>query len=140
MVSQKIQKRSKDKNHIVSLTPLLSQHLSQNQREEGLSWILCLLRYLLVCQLKSSMQVWPHCDMWDKNRWGKLVEVEDTRDGQMSDIMATYRDGLVAQLDQVYTRGSKICFLILYNMLKKCTNVREWKIETKAWGHWKLLF
>ena len=37
---------------------------------------------------------------------------------QMSNITVTYRDGRVAQLEQVYIRGSKIRFLILPDMLK----------------------
>ena len=36
----------------------------------------------------------------------------------MSNITVTYRDGRVAQLEQVYIRGSKIRFLILPDMLK----------------------
>ena len=49
---------------------------------------------------------------------GKLVEAEDNMNCQMSDITVTYRDGRVAQLENVYIRGSKIRFLILPDMLK----------------------
>lgn len=37
---------------------------------------------------------------------------------QMMNITVTYRDGRVAQLENVYIRGSKIRFLILPDMLK----------------------
>ncbi|KAJ9593980.1 hypothetical protein L9F63_014621, partial [Diploptera punctata] len=37
---------------------------------------------------------------------------------QMINISVTYRDGRVAQLENVYIRGSKIRFLILPDMLK----------------------
>ena len=49
---------------------------------------------------------------------GKLVEAEDNMNCQMSAITVTYRDGRVAQLENVYLRGSKIRFLILPDMLK----------------------
>src|SRR5690606_35175841 len=37
---------------------------------------------------------------------------------QMCNITVTYRDGRIAQLENVYIRGSKIRFLILPDMLK----------------------
>ncbi|CAN7986140.1 small nuclear ribonucleoprotein Sm D3 [Ixodes scapularis] len=49
---------------------------------------------------------------------GKLVEAEDNMNCQMANITVTYRDGRVAQLENVYIRGSKIRFLILPDMLK----------------------
>uniref|UniRef100_A0A2R5LG02 Small nuclear ribonucleoprotein Sm D3 n=3 Tax=Ornithodoros TaxID=6937 RepID=A0A2R5LG02_9ACAR len=49
---------------------------------------------------------------------GKLVEAEDNMNCQMASITVTYRDGRVAQLENVYIRGSKIRFLILPDMLK----------------------
>ncbi|OTF75174.1 small nuclear ribonucleoprotein Sm D3-like protein [Euroglyphus maynei] len=49
---------------------------------------------------------------------GKLVEAEDNMNCQMSNITVTYRDGRVAQLENVFIRGSKIRFLILPDMLK----------------------
>ncbi|XP_077533600.1 small ribonucleoprotein particle protein SmD3 [Haemaphysalis longicornis] len=49
---------------------------------------------------------------------GKLVEAEDNMNCQMSNITVTYRDGRVAQLENVYIRGSKIRFMILPDMLK----------------------
>nr|CAG4637560.1 EOG090X0NFO [Ceriodaphnia reticulata]SVE73361.1 EOG090X0NFO [Ceriodaphnia reticulata] len=49
---------------------------------------------------------------------GKLVEAEDNMNCQMTNITVTYRDGRVAQLENVYIRGSKIRFLILPDMLK----------------------
>ena len=49
---------------------------------------------------------------------GKLVEAEDNMNCQMANINVTYRDGRVAQLENVYIRGSKIRFLILPDMLK----------------------
>lgn len=49
---------------------------------------------------------------------GKLIEAEDNMNCQMSNITVTYRDGRVAQLENVFIRGSKIRFLILPDMLK----------------------
>nr|CAG4645993.1 EOG090X0NFO [Lynceus sp. MCZ IZ 141354] len=49
---------------------------------------------------------------------GKLVEAEDNMNCQMTNITVTYRDGRVAQLENVFIRGSKINFLILPDMLK----------------------
>uniref|UniRef100_A0A6G4ZX40 Small nuclear ribonucleoprotein Sm D3 n=1 Tax=Rhipicephalus microplus TaxID=6941 RepID=A0A6G4ZX40_RHIMP len=49
---------------------------------------------------------------------GKLVEAEDNMNCQMCNITVTYRDGRVAQLENVYIRGSKIRFMILPDMLK----------------------
>ena len=37
---------------------------------------------------------------------------------QMTAVTVTYRDGRVAQLENIYIRGSKIRFLILPDMLK----------------------
>lgn len=49
---------------------------------------------------------------------GKLIEAEDNMNCQMQNITVTHRDGRVAQLENVYIRGSKIRFLILPDMLK----------------------
>uniref|UniRef100_A0A6M2E2E0 Small nuclear ribonucleoprotein Sm D3 n=1 Tax=Amblyomma tuberculatum TaxID=48802 RepID=A0A6M2E2E0_9ACAR len=49
---------------------------------------------------------------------GKLVEAEDNMNCQMANITVTYRDRRVAQLENVYIRGSKIRFVILPDMLK----------------------
>ncbi|PNF36936.1 Small nuclear ribonucleoprotein Sm D3 [Cryptotermes secundus] len=49
---------------------------------------------------------------------GKLIEAEDNMNCQMINVTVTYRDGRVAQLENVYIRGSKIRFLILPDMLK----------------------
>ncbi|KAG8237945.1 hypothetical protein J437_LFUL016290 [Ladona fulva] len=49
---------------------------------------------------------------------GKLIEAEDNMNCQMINITVTYRDGRIAQLENVYIRGSKIRFLILPDMLK----------------------
>ncbi|XP_017785145.1 PREDICTED: small nuclear ribonucleoprotein Sm D3 [Nicrophorus vespilloides] len=60
---------------------------------------------------------------------GKLIEAEDNMNCQMTNITVTYRDGRVAQLENVYIRGSKIRFLILPDMLK---NAPMFKKQTKA--------
>ncbi|XP_014272505.1 small nuclear ribonucleoprotein Sm D3 [Halyomorpha halys] len=49
---------------------------------------------------------------------GKLIEAEDNMNCQMTGLTVTYRDGRVAQLENVFIRGSKIRFLILPDMLK----------------------
>ena len=63
---------------------------------------------------------------------GKLVEAEDNMNCQMSDITVTYRDGWVAQLENVYIRGSKIHFLILPDMLKNAPMFK--KVVSKGGG------
>lgn len=60
---------------------------------------------------------------------GKLIEAEDNMNCQMTQITVTYRDGRIAQLENVYIRGSKIRFLILPDMLK---NAPMFKKQTKA--------
>lgn len=49
---------------------------------------------------------------------GKLIEAEDNMNCQMTQVAVTYRDGHMANLENVYIRGSKIRFLILPDMLK----------------------
>ena len=39
---------------------------------------------------------------------GRLVEAEDNMNCQMQSVNVTYRDGRVAQLENIYIRGSKI--------------------------------
>ncbi|KRX37388.1 Small nuclear ribonucleoprotein Sm D3 [Trichinella nativa] len=55
---------------------------------------------------------------------GKLLEAEDNMNCNMTDVTVTYRDGQVAQMEQVYIRGSKIRFLILPDMLKNAPMFR----------------
>lgn len=63
---------------------------------------------------------------------GKLVEAEDNMNCQMTNITVTYRDGRVAQLENVYIRGSKIRFLILPDMLKNAPMFK--KVQGKGGG------
>ncbi|KAG5682505.1 hypothetical protein PVAND_011854 [Polypedilum vanderplanki] len=60
---------------------------------------------------------------------GKLIEAEDNMNCQMTQITVTYRDGRMANLENVYIRGSKIRFMILPDMLK---NAPMFKKQTKA--------
>lgn len=53
---------------------------------------------------------------------------------QMSNITVTYRDGRVAQLEQVYIRGSKIRFLILPDMLKNAPMLKSMKNKNQGSG------
>ncbi len=39
---------------------------------------------------------------------GRLIEAEDNMNCQMSSVAVTYRDGKVANLENIYIRGSKI--------------------------------
>ncbi|EPY77373.1 small nuclear ribonucleoprotein Sm D3-like protein [Camelus ferus] len=56
---------------------------------------------------------------------------------QTSNITVTYRDDRVAQLEQVYIRGSKIRFLILPDMLKNAPIVKEHeKQKPRLRGRW----
>ncbi|CAH1801495.1 unnamed protein product [Owenia fusiformis] len=63
---------------------------------------------------------------------GKLIEAEDNMNCQLSSITVTYRDGRVAQLENVYVRGSKIRFLILPDMLKNAPMFK--KIQGRSGG------
>lgn len=63
---------------------------------------------------------------------GKLVEAEDNMNCQMSNITVTYRDGRVAQLENVYIRGSKIRFLILPDMLKNAPMFKKTGVKGLA--------
>nr|CAG4644517.1 EOG090X0NFO [Lepidurus arcticus] len=63
---------------------------------------------------------------------GKLVEAEDNMNCQMTNITVTYRDGRVAQLENVYIRGSKIRFLILPDMLKNAPMFKRQGQKTGA--------
>ncbi|KAL4609577.1 small nuclear ribonucleoprotein Sm D3 [Arapaima gigas] len=65
---------------------------------------------------------------------GKLIEAEDNMNCQMSNITVTYRDGRVAQLEQVYIRGSKIRFLILPDMLKNAPMLKSMKNKNQGAG------
>jgi len=49
---------------------------------------------------------------------GKLIEAEDNMNCQVSHVTVTYRDGRVAQMENVYVRGSKVRFIILPDMLR----------------------
>jgi len=49
---------------------------------------------------------------------GKLIEAEDNMNCQVQNVTVTHRDGRVAQLENIYIRGSKIRFLIIPDMLK----------------------
>ncbi|KAM9194203.1 small nuclear ribonucleoprotein Sm D3 isoform 2-T2 [Dugong dugon] len=53
---------------------------------------------------------------------------------RMSNITVTYRDGRVAQLEQVYIRGSKIRFLILPDMLKNAPMLKSMKNKNQGSG------
>ena len=44
---------------------------------------------------------------------------------QINGVTVTYRDGRVAQLENIYIRGSKIRFLILPDMLKNAPMLRN---------------
>mgnify|MGYP001796287912 CR=1 FL=1 len=52
----------------------------------------------------------------------------------MSDITVTHRDGRVAQLDNVFIRGSKIRFLILPDMLKNAPMFKNIGKQPKGLG------
>uniref|UniRef100_A0A8C5WSZ4 Small nuclear ribonucleoprotein Sm D3 n=1 Tax=Laticauda laticaudata TaxID=8630 RepID=A0A8C5WSZ4_LATLA len=62
---------------------------------------------------------------------GKLIE---SKDCQMSNITMTYRDGCVAQLEQVYIHGSKIRFLILPDVLKNVPMLKSMKNKNQGSG------
>ena len=47
----------------------------------------------------------------------------------MSDVTATYRNGSVAQLSNIYLRGTQIKFMILPEMLKNAPMLKVSKIK-----------
>jgi small nuclear ribonucleoprotein D3 len=49
---------------------------------------------------------------------GRLFAAEDNMNVQLKDITATYRDGRIQQLEQVYIRGSHVRYFIVPDMLK----------------------
>ena len=63
---------------------------------------------------------------------GKLIEAEDNMNCQMANITVTYRDGRVAQLENVFIRGSKIRFLILPDMLKNAPMFK--RVQSRGGG------
>lgn len=68
---------------------------------------------------------------------GKLVEAEDNMNCQMANITVTYRDGRVAQLENVYIRGSKIRFMILPDMLKNAPMFKKVQGKGQSAGRGK---
>ena len=65
---------------------------------------------------------------------GKRIEAKDNMHCQMSNITVTYRDGQVAQLEQVYIRWIKIHFLILPDMLKNAPVLKSMKNKNQGSG------
>lgn len=63
---------------------------------------------------------------------GKLIEAVDNMNCQMSNTTVTYRDGRVAQLGQVYIRGSKLPFLILPDTLKNAPMLKSMKNKNQG--------
>lgn len=63
---------------------------------------------------------------------GKLIEAEDNMNCQMSNITVTYRDGPVAQPEQVYICDTKIRFPILPNMLKNAPVLENLKNKNQG--------
>ena len=51
---------------------------------------------------------------------GKLIEAEDNMNSQMASVTVTYRDGRVAQLENIYIRYFGSCLLAAYLGRFKC--------------------
>ncbi|XP_054428158.1 small nuclear ribonucleoprotein Sm D3-like [Pteronotus mesoamericanus] len=62
---------------------------------------------------------------------GKPIEVGDNK---MSNITVTHRDGQVAQLEQVFIRGSKVCFLTVPGMLENAPKLKSKKNKNQGSG------
>ncbi|KAF1815334.1 Sm-like ribonucleo protein [Eremomyces bilateralis CBS 781.70] len=56
---------------------------------------------------------------------GKLLEVEDSMNVQMKDLVVTSREGRVTHLDQVYIRGSHVRYFIVPDMLRNAPMFRQ---------------
>ena len=61
---------------------------------------------------------------------GKLIEAEDNMNSMMQDVSVTYRDGQTAQLQNIYVRGSQVCFMVLPDMLKNAPMLRQQRSST----------
>merc|ERR1739838_1251660 len=48
----------------------------------------------------------------------------------MQDVSVTYRDGQTAQLQNIYVRGSQVCFMVLPDMLKNAPMLRQQRSST----------
>ena len=53
---------------------------------------------------------------------GKLIEAEDNMNSQMASVTVTYRDGRVAQLENIYIRSGN-CFILFSRLAKKWLNL-----------------
>ena len=66
---------------------------------------------------------------------GYLDEAEDNMNCIVKDATLTTANGLIANLDYVFIRGSQIVFIVFPNMLKKAPMFRRIKIWKKYKGH-----
>ena len=66
---------------------------------------------------------------------GYLDESEDNMNCIVKDATLTTANGLIANLDYVFIRGSQIVFIVFPNMLKKAPMFRRIKIWKKYKGH-----
>lgn len=65
---------------------------------------------------------------------GRLVEAEDNMNSMMEKVTVTGRDGRTSQLQNIYIRGSQVCFMILPDMLKNAPMLRQQKSGTAGRG------
>merc|ERR550519_720374 len=63
---------------------------------------------------------------------GKLCDVEDNMNCQLTAVTMTARDGKVSQLEQLFLRGSKIRFAILPDMLKNAPMFKKMLVAQKG--------
>ncbi|XP_044912893.1 small nuclear ribonucleoprotein Sm D3-like [Felis catus] len=70
----------------------------------------------------------------DKMYHGKLSGREDNINCRMSNIAVPYREGPVAQLEQVYIRDKKICFLTSPDMLTNVPMLKSMKNKHQGSG------
>ncbi|XP_007506725.1 small nuclear ribonucleoprotein Sm D3 isoform X1 [Monodelphis domestica] len=91
-----------------------------------------------VWSVVKDLGVWPRLSLSPllscHSSWRSLPAVHPQPWAQMSNITVTYRDGRVAQLEQVYIRGSKIRFLILPDMLKNAPMLKSMKNKNQGSG------
>ncbi|XP_053072122.1 small nuclear ribonucleoprotein Sm D3-like [Acinonyx jubatus] len=82
------------------------------------------MSYMLIKVLHEAAGHIMTCETnTDKMYHGKLSGREDNINCQMSNIMVPYREGPVAQLEKVYIRDIKICFICFLTSPDMLTNV-----------------
>ena len=63
---------------------------------------------------------------------GKLIEAEDNMNSQMASVTVTYRDGRVAQLENIYIRYPNTLHPVFSTHLKRLKFAKKSKLNFSA--------